>query len=266
MEEALGNGVAETRLGLSNQERLDHAAGYTRKFAGSCDGIACQKVHGVPILAPFEPNVSVSPTMKPSPVPERERLSARKQDSVRLSIGEQATRLFLEKGYEATTVDDIAAVSGIGRRTFFRYFKTKEDVLLWGFDQFAHTVIERLALKPRREHPLSALRHALLDASIFFGQQPEQTIRVLLLTERTPALYNQQLAQQDRWKRWFADALRKRKKYADGSLVPELTANFALEAMKVATQRWIKEPKTSLLDHVVRAFAAMEKVLNPKRN
>ena len=58
--------------------------------------------------------------MKPPPAPEREALLARKQDSVRMSIGEHATRLFLEKGYEATTVDDIAAVAGIGRRTFFR--------------------------------------------------------------------------------------------------------------------------------------------------
>lgn len=203
--------------------------------------------------------------MKPPPAPEREALLARKQDSVRMSIGEHATRLFLEKGYEATTVDDIAAVAGIGRRTFFRYFKTKEDVLLWGFDQFAYTVIERLALKPKREHPLSALRHALLDASVFFGQLPEQTIRVLELTERTPALYNQQLAQQDRWKGWFAAALRKRKRYADNSLVPELTASFALEAMRIATQRWIRDPKTSLVDHTVRAFASMEKVLKPEQ-
>jgi AcrR family transcriptional regulator len=203
--------------------------------------------------------------MKSSVPPETQTLPARKRASVRTSIGEQATQLFFQKGYAATTVDDIAAASGIGRRTFFRYFKSKEDVLLWGFDQFAYTVIELLKHRPKSEQPLAAMKNAVLGASVFFGGQPTEAIAVLKLVERTPALYNQQLAQQDRWADWFASALRQRKKWADKSMVPELASALALQAMRLGTRRWIADPSISLTEHVSRALSAMEKLLKPAR-
>ena len=204
--------------------------------------------------------------MKSSVPPETQTLPARKRASVRASIGERATQLFFQKGYAATTVDDIAAASGIGRRTFFRYFKSKEDVLLWGFDQFAYTVVELLKHRPRGEHPMLALRHAVLGASVFFGGQPTEAIAVLKLVERTPALYNQQLAQQDRWADWFAAAVRQRKKWAATSMVPELSSALALQAMRLGTRRWIADPGVSLTEHVSRAFSAIDKLTKLKRS
>jgi AcrR family transcriptional regulator len=55
---------------------------------------------------------------------------ARNKRQTRLALIRAAIRLFRERGYEATTVDDIASAAGSSRRTFFRYFGTKEDVLL----------------------------------------------------------------------------------------------------------------------------------------
>ncbi|WP_051969466.1 TetR family transcriptional regulator [Kitasatospora azatica] len=53
---------------------------------------------------------------------------ARKKAATRQTIQEQATRLFLEKGFDATTVEEIAAAAGVSHMTFFRYFRTEEEV------------------------------------------------------------------------------------------------------------------------------------------
>jgi AcrR family transcriptional regulator len=180
--------------------------------------------------------------MKTFSLPERRTLLAHKQASVRAAIGDQASRLFLEQGFQATTIEDIARAAGIGRRTFFRYFKTKEDVVLWKFDQFARCAVELIANRPARESALSALQGALSEASEFYNQEPAQTLAILKLTVATPSLYAQQLLQQDRWKCWFAEALRRRTRAAAHSLVPEVAAAIGLEAMTLAVRRWIMAP------------------------
>lgn len=201
--------------------------------------------------------------MKTHPLPEPLSLLERKLESVRDAIGEEAARLFLEKGFPATTVEDIARAAGIGRRTFFRYFKSKEDVVLWKFDQFARGVLERIGQRPEREAPLTALQHALTDASEFYNREPAKTLAILRLTEETPSLYAQQLLQQDRWKIWFADALRKRTRDAARSPLPELTASVALSAMAIAVRRWVDDPKCDLSRLIADCFVALRKVVPP---
>lgn len=187
-------------------------------------------------------------------------LLQRKQESVREAICEQATRLFVERGFAETTVDDIARASGIGRRTFFRYFPSKEDVVLWKFDEFARCALALLAERPAREPSLTALESALVEASAFYNQQPEHTLAILELTEQTPSLHAQQLLQQQRWKLWFADALRARSRVAPRSIAPDLTAAVAIEAMHSAVRRWLRAPRADLNAQIRASFAALRKL------
>ena len=92
-------------------------------------------------------------------------LRERKKQKTRWSIQEHALRLFQEQGYEQTTVDQIAAAAEISPSTFFRYFKTKEDVVIE--DEYDPLLLTLLAAQPADQAPIPALRHAVSTA---FGQ------------------------------------------------------------------------------------------------
>ena len=86
-------------------------------------------------------------------------LRERKKQKTRWSIQEHALRLFEKQGYEQTTVDQIAAAAEVSPSTFFRYFKTKEDVVLE--DEYDPLLLALLAQEPSDEPFLPALRHVI---------------------------------------------------------------------------------------------------------
>lgn len=89
-------------------------------------------------------------------------LRERKKRKVRQTIRQEAFRLFAEQGYQATTVDQIAAAAEVSPSTFFRYFTTKEAVIL--SDEYDPVLAEALARRPKGEPVITAVRHALTDS------------------------------------------------------------------------------------------------------
>ncbi|HKT00787.1 MAG TPA: TetR family transcriptional regulator [Rugosimonospora sp.] len=114
-------------------------------------------------------------------------LRERKKQKTRWLIQEHALRLFREQGYEQTTVDQIAAAAEISPSTFFRYFKTKEDVVLE--DEYDPMLLAGLAAAPAEMAPVPAMRYAMRQA---FGQIDQTELPRLLertrLTLSVPAL------------------------------------------------------------------------------
>src|SRR5215211_8796446 len=86
-------------------------------------------------------------------------LRERKKARTRAEIQRQALRLFRERGYEATTVSQIAEASEVSESTFFRYFPTKEDVVLW--DEFDPPIFEAFGTQPAELGLIRALRYAI---------------------------------------------------------------------------------------------------------
>jgi AcrR family transcriptional regulator len=74
----------------------------------------------------------------------------------------EATRLFREQGYEATTVRDIARAAGVGERTFFRYFPSKESLILQQVRDLIPKLAAEIRIRPAAESPLVALRESIL--------------------------------------------------------------------------------------------------------
>lgn len=89
-------------------------------------------------------------------------LRERKKAKTRLAIRHAAYRLFAEQGYEATTVDQIAAAAEVSPSTFFRYFPAKEDVIL--SDEYDSALVDALAARPADEPVLLSLRHSMTDS------------------------------------------------------------------------------------------------------
>ncbi len=89
-------------------------------------------------------------------------LRERKKARTRASIREHALRLFREKGYGSTTVEDIAAAAEVSPSTFFRYFPTKEDVVLR--DDLDDRILEAFVRQPASLTPVAAVRAAIREA------------------------------------------------------------------------------------------------------
>jgi AcrR family transcriptional regulator len=110
-------------------------------------------------------------------------LRERKKARTRASLREHALRLFQEQGYQATTVEQIAAAAEVSPSTFFRYFPTKEDVVLQ--DGFDAAIFDAFGRQPPEVGPIPALRAALREAFTSLSEAEWAQIRqgaVLQLT------------------------------------------------------------------------------------
>ncbi|WP_249123936.1 TetR/AcrR family transcriptional regulator [Saccharopolyspora erythraea] len=121
---------------------------------------------------------------------EQVGLRARKKQRTRSALIDAGVDLFLENGYDNTTIDEIAAQVDISPRTCFRYFAGKEDIALAKAAAFDELVVEALRARPAREAPLVALRHAVLsmvrDSATSEGVR--RFLRIQHLINKTPAL------------------------------------------------------------------------------
>ena len=100
-------------------------------------------------------------------------LRERKKAKTRAAIQEHALRLFLEQGYEETTVEQIAEAAEVSPSTFFRYFPTKEDVVL--YDVLDPVLLAAFRAQPAELSPIQALRSAL---QAVFGGMPAEEMEV----------------------------------------------------------------------------------------
>jgi AcrR family transcriptional regulator len=116
-----------------------------------------------------------------------EGLRQRKRRETRARVVDQALKLFLARGYDATTVDDIAAAAGISKRSFFDYFPSKEDVVLAWQDAFGDALAAAIAARPAEEPAAQAIEAALVSAVGEAAGQPG-AFAIDELIQTTPAL------------------------------------------------------------------------------
>lgn len=199
-------------------------------------------------------------------------LRERKKAETRRRIQETAVRLFLVDGYDATTVERIAAACGVSHMTFFRHFPTKESVV--ADDDYDPLIAALIRRRPAAEHPLDALRAALSEglAGVYAEHRDVLLARTRLILT-TPALRASMADNQFATERLFASALAARGGIAPGDTAPDDTAPddaavaplevrvlaaAALAALTVALAAWVEsEGSEHLPDLVDRAFAAL---------
>ena len=193
------------------------------------------------------------PTRRPASA-----LHVTKRNVVRDEIAAVAMRLFAAHGFAATTIQAIAEAAGVSRRTFFRYFAAKEDVVVARIDRFGQEVGEALASRPATEAPLVALRHALDPLVAFCTADPAHATTVSRLICETPALRACHLDKQQRWQAHVAPEIARRLgKGAAVALQSRVLAAAALAAFDVAFHEWAEHDDQDLDALVDLAFAAL---------
>ncbi|MGY0022004.1 TetR family transcriptional regulator [Streptomyces sp. YJ-C3] len=190
-------------------------------------------------------------------------LAQRKRQLVSDELTEAALQLLALKGFDAVTVDEIVAAAGVSKRTFFRYFASKEDVVVQFLADMGADMRAALAGRPADEAPAVALLHAVRVPVTTCAADSERALRVVQLILRTPALHARFLERQVQWRDDLAEELASRVGLdAEADLYPRIAAGAALTAFHVVLQRWsasdAAQDPVALLD---RAFAVVARAL-----
>ncbi|MFK8851021.1 TetR family transcriptional regulator [Streptomyces sp. Ac-502] len=194
-------------------------------------------------------------------------MAQRKRQLVSDELSEAALQLLALKGFDAVTIDEIAATAGVSKRTFFRYFASKEDVVVQFLADMGTGIRTELAARPVEEPPSVALRHSVWVSMAACAAPPGHSVRALRVVQlilRTPALRARFLERQDQWRGDLAAELAQRLGLApDTVLYPQLAAGMALTAFDAVLQRWSSsdgvEDPAELID---RAFAIIAPALD----
>lgn len=164
-------------------------------------------------------------------------LRARKKAQTRRTIQEQALQLFLAKGYENTTVAEIAAAAGVSHMTFFRHFPTKEAVV--ETDDYDPMIRQLITERPPEEDTLTALHQALAQGlkTVYATDKEALLIRTRLVL-RTPALRARVWENQHATEEMLTQALASRRP-AQSELATRVLAAAALAALTTALTVWV---------------------------
>jgi AcrR family transcriptional regulator len=180
--------------------------------------------------------------------------------AVRAEIAAVAMRLFLEQGFEKTTADQIATEAGLSRTSFFRYFPTKEDVVLGHLEELGQRVLDALTARPAHEPAWQALRHAF-DLLIEEGNAlPEQGLTMSRMLHDTPSLRARQLGKQLGWQDLLAPEIARRLGVSSQAPDPRPRAVVAaaLGCLNAAVDAWTaSDGSADLADLVDQAMNAV---------
>jgi len=157
-----------------------------------------------------------------------------------------ALRLFSTRGFESTTVEDIAVEVGVTRRTIFRYFASKNDMVWGDFDVVIARLREAFDAAGRAAPLMDALRQAVVASNTYEPEQlPELRIRMTLIAT-VPALQAHSMLRYEAWRNAVAELAARRLGAAPTDLAPQTLGNAALGASMAAFKRWVENPQEDL--------------------
>lgn len=172
-------------------------------------------------------------------------------------VDHAALALFARRGFAATTMGDIADAVGVSRRTLFRYYPSKNDIV-WG--DFA-SVLNRLGdlLAAAEELPvMPALSAAIVESNRYPADElPVLRARMTLIT-RIPALQAHAMLPYQSWRQVVARFVAYRRGEVIGALVPQTIGFTTLGASMAAFSQWVDHPDDDLHENLRRSFATLD--------
>ncbi|MFF3314230.1 TetR/AcrR family transcriptional regulator [Streptomyces sp. NPDC003035] len=161
--------------------------------------------------------------------------------AMRESLIAAAFQLFLERGYEQTTVDDIVTLAGVGRRSFFRYFPSKEDVVFPDHEQSLADMTAFLAASEDGDDPLDRVCDATRLVMRMYAENPTFSVQRYRLTREVTGLRTYELSVVWRYEKTLGDYLRTRwADRRDGTLRANVVAASVVAAHNHALRHWLR--------------------------
>ena len=189
--------------------------------------------------------------------PVRRPAAGRPEATSHAEIEQAAFRLFARNGFEDTTLDAIAAEVGVGRRTLFRYYASKNDIPWGQFDRTLDGFREILAAMP----PDVSLHEAVHRGVLAFNEFPEDSqpphrdrMRLIL---QTPALRAHSMLRYGEWRAVIAEYVADRRGLTPDSLMPQVVGHVSLSLALSAYEQWLRSPTASLSNLLDEAMAAL---------
>ena len=171
------------------------------------------------------------------------------EPNARGRLEQAAMELFIERGFEQTTVAEIAGRAGLTERTFFRHFADKREVLFWGQDALRELLVSAVAAAPDSLAPIDAVAAALEAAGAVLQERREYARRRQAVIAANAGLQERELIKLASLASALADALRRRG-VADPAA--SLTAEAGIAVFKIAFERWVDGPSQPELPQLIR--------------
>ena len=189
-------------------------------------------------------------------------LRERKKAKTRKVLGDTATELFAEQGFDHTTVEEIAEACDVSPRTFFRYFSSKEDVLFAAGDERLRQLLDAIASRPSDESPLRSMREAALSLVPEYTSDRAQLITRKRIIAETQSLRSRGLERQLGWEDAVTDVLGQRITAGPATIELRLVASVTTATLRAALHTWL-EADGDLATVIDDAFDRLSRGLEP---
>lgn len=183
-------------------------------------------------------------------------LRERKKEKTRRDLAEAALTLFRDKGYEATTVDDIAEVVGVSSRTFFRYYDSKEAVLFGSWREDITALEEFLVERPADEPLLTSVKalSQVIAANVEADIEHQLFIKKIVAENPSAGSYETHVLM-PAYRESFVRAVHQRAgDSAEGDMAPGLASAVAVAALHEAKLQWMENTELSLAALTEKAY------------
>jgi AcrR family transcriptional regulator len=177
------------------------------------------------------------------------------KQAARDRLAEAAFALFDERGYEQTTVDDITERAGLGRTTFFRHYRSKEDVIFPDHDRLLAVIRDRLATSSHST-ALAAVSDAVRLALLHYLDEGDLARRRYALTSTVAALRDREIASVARYQRLFREFISDwmPDPTESASLRAELMAAAVVAAHNHVLRRWLRAESPDPIEELDEAL------------
>ena len=175
---------------------------------------------------------------------------ARWEPDARGRLARVALDLYAERGFEQTTVGDIAERAGVTERTFFRYFADKREVLFDGSTMLRDALVDAIASAPASLGPIEVVGHAFGQAADTLQERREHAVRRAAVVAANTSLQERELLKMASLAEAAATALRARGVEAS---VATLAAEAGAAAFRIAFDSWVADPHPTDLHAAVLA-------------
>lgn len=196
--------------------------------------------------------------------PTPRALPGRPEATSHAEIEQAAFRLFAERGFEGTTLDAIAAEVGVGRRTLFRYYSSKNDIPWGQFDRTLQAFRDIFRAMPQDLPLCEAIHRGVLAFNEFPDDAEPSHIQRMQLILRTPALQAHSALRYAEWRSVIAEYVAGRAQARVDDLVPQLVAQVALALALTAYDQWVRVPGSDLRSQLARSMSALHDYLSDR--